>query len=545
MAQSEILGLFTTPEQYQQMQQMQQRQMAADFAARSPEQQIRYDAYSAGQRFGGGLAGALGAQDPQLRIIAQRQALAKQIDPADPESYMKAANIAAQGGDQPFAMTLAEYAREAQSKMALIAQRGQEKLTGEDRNARAYAATKGRPDTPEYDAAYQERLDALTLKGKEDKATNEVKNADAYAATKGPRGSAEYNAAFAERLDALTLKSSSERFTNEERNANAYAATKGPKGSAEYNTAFAERFDALTLKSDAEKLTNEDKNARAYASTQGSIGSPEYKNAYLQKFNELTSKSTTPHINKVGVAVGTNKPVYLDATTNEQFIFEMGADKKQTRVPYVGGVDQKTATTDIKTTVENKGQTAFSEQLGKLDAKQVADAVNTRDNSIAALNTLNRLNQLDNQGLISGSYASGRVGATNLLNTLGLVSPADSQRLASSENYQKAAGDLVLAALGGKLGAGFSNEDRTFINSLVPQLENSPQARKQLIQFMTRKNQDIVNETTRLEEYARQNNGLKGFKPKIPLAPAATSELSNMTDAQLKAAIAAKRVKAK
>ena len=126
MAQSEILGLFTTPEQYQQMQQMQQRQMAADFAARSPEQQIRYDAYSAGQRFGGGLAGALGAQDPQLKIIAQRQALAKQIDPADPESYMKAANIAAQGGDQQFAMTLAEYAREAQSKMALIAQRTKE-----------------------------------------------------------------------------------------------------------------------------------------------------------------------------------------------------------------------------------------------------------------------------------------------------------------------------------------------------------------------------------------------------------------------------------
>lgn len=126
MAQSEILGLFTTPEQYQQMKQMQQRQMAADFAARSPEQQIRYDAYSAGQRFGGGLAGALGAQDPQLRIIAQRQALAKQIDPADPESYMKAANIAAQSGDQQFAMTLAEYARKAQSEMALATQRSKE-----------------------------------------------------------------------------------------------------------------------------------------------------------------------------------------------------------------------------------------------------------------------------------------------------------------------------------------------------------------------------------------------------------------------------------
>ena len=126
MAQSEILGLFTTPEQYQQMRQMQQQQMAADYAGRSPQQQVRYGAYSAGQRFGGGLAGALGAQDPQLKIIAQRQALSKQIDPADPESIMKAANIAAQSGDQQFAMTLAEYARKAQSEMALATQRSKE-----------------------------------------------------------------------------------------------------------------------------------------------------------------------------------------------------------------------------------------------------------------------------------------------------------------------------------------------------------------------------------------------------------------------------------
>jgi len=126
MAQSEILGLFTTPEQYQQMRQMQQQQMAADYAGRTPQQQVRYGAYSAGQQFGGGLAGALGAQDPQLKIIAQRQALSKQIDPADPESIMKAANIAAQSGDQQFAMTLAEYARKAQSEMALATQRSKE-----------------------------------------------------------------------------------------------------------------------------------------------------------------------------------------------------------------------------------------------------------------------------------------------------------------------------------------------------------------------------------------------------------------------------------
>jgi hypothetical protein len=98
-----------------------------------------------------------------------------------------------------------------------------------------------------------------------------------------------------------------------------------------------------------------------------------------------------------------------------------------------------------------------------------------------------------------------------------LTSVKDQGDLAKSENYQKTAGDVILATLGGKLGAGFSNEDRRFIEGLVPQLENSPQARKQLIEFMVKKNQTILNESTRLENYARDNKTLKGFVPTIPI----------------------------
>jgi hypothetical protein len=135
--------------------------------------------------------------------------------------------------------------------------------------------------------------------------------------------------------------------------------------------------------------------------------------------------------------------------------------------------------------------------------------------------------------LISGTFANGRVGATNLLNTLGLTSAKDQDSLAKSENYQKTAGDVILATLGGRLGSGFSNADREFIQSLVPQLNNSPEARKQLIEFMVKKNQTIVGETTRLENYARENNGLKGFVPTIPLVsgqqPTTSGALQSMS----------------
>ena len=146
----------------------------------------------------------------------------------------------------------------------------------------------------------------------------------------------------------------------------------------------------------------------------------------------------------------------------------------------------------------------------------------------------------DNE-LITGQFATGRVGATNLLQTLGLASPADARKLATSQEYQKVAGDVILQTLGGKLGSGFSNADREFIAGLVPQLETNPAARRQLISFMQNKNQEIVKETIRLENYARDKKGLSGFEPKIPMSvtPSQPRPYSGLTDEQLNAKIRA------
>lgn len=249
---------------------------------------------------------------------------------------------------------------------------------------------------------------------------------------------------------------------------------------------------------------------------------------------EKPEKQIAANIKEIGVAEGTRAPVYLDVNNDLQFTYQKGTDGKQTRVPYIGGVDRTTA--KVSATASSAGETAFTKQLGELDAKKVAGAIETRDSAIATLNSLNRLNQLNQQDLISGTFATGRVGATNLISTLGLASGKDIDRLSASENYQKTAGDVILATLGGKLGAGFSNEDRKFIQSLVPQLENSPQARKQLVEFMVKKNNSIVEETTRLENYARDNKSLKGYVPKIPvinLGGGVNKPVSQMTKEEL------------
>jgi hypothetical protein len=167
--------------------------------------------------------------------------------------------------------------------------------------------------------------------------------------------------------------------------------------------------------------------------------------------------------------------------------------------------------------IDNKGETEFIKELGKLDAKKVNDTMTLRDTAIGSLNTFNALAQLNNQELVSGTLAAGRVGTLNFLDSLGLTSAKDKSKLAASENYIKLSKDAVLQTLGGKLGAGFSNDDRDFIEKLVPQLENSPIARRQLITFMQSKYKGIADEATRLETYARQNKSLSGFESKIPL----------------------------
>lgn len=259
---------------------------------------------------------------------------------------------------------------------------------------------------------------------------------------------------------------------------------------------------------------------------------------------ESIEKPAKAQIKEVGVAETTREPVYTYQATPDsepkQVIYKTNAQGEQVMVPYSGGVDRTTS--KVSATATSKGEEAFTQELGKLDAKAVSDAQKARDASIASVKALNTLASYPDDKLISGAFANNRVGVANFLNTIGLASGTDKERISNSQQYQKVAGDVILQTLGGKLGSGFSNADREFIASLVPQLETSPQARRSLIEFMQRKNQDIIKEATNLEQYARQNKGLGGYTPTIPLSQApANPALAALSDDELKALLAAKR----
>lgn len=111
-------GLFATPEQYQQQLTQQALANSARMAELTPEQSARQMAQFGGYQLAGGIAGAMGAQDPQLKLQSLRQQVLRNLDQTDPNAIATAAQQLAQNGDQQGAMQLAELSRSAALKKA-------------------------------------------------------------------------------------------------------------------------------------------------------------------------------------------------------------------------------------------------------------------------------------------------------------------------------------------------------------------------------------------------------------------------------------------
>lgn len=128
MATDITAGLFATPEQLQQAQTQQALANSVSMAQLTPEQSARQMAQFGGYQ----LAGALGSQDPQLRIQAARQQILQGLNPNDSAAMAKAAQDLAQAGDQQGAMQLAQRALEVRNTESQISGRTEEKQAQRD-----------------------------------------------------------------------------------------------------------------------------------------------------------------------------------------------------------------------------------------------------------------------------------------------------------------------------------------------------------------------------------------------------------------------------
>lgn len=176
MADDIVGGLFgVNPEIYQQQQQQQVFNRAVALQNLSPFQQASVGVQQAGYNLAGALGGAMGGVDPQLQRISALNAISKQIDQSNPESMLQGARLLADAGFTQEALGLANYARKANSEIALAQQRmkeGRAAATPKEVQIAEYSANiknqlgqlQGMEQTPDVVnaiALLQNRLDAL------------------------------------------------------------------------------------------------------------------------------------------------------------------------------------------------------------------------------------------------------------------------------------------------------------------------------------------------------------------------------------------------
>lgn len=122
---TDIVGsLFgVTPEMYQEQRDLMRQKQAAEFAQMGPREQATFGLYRAGQQAGQALGGLMGVEDPAMRLMSQRNALARQFDVSTPEGLIQYGNALQQTGDTAGALQAINYGRQMAQDISLTAQR--------------------------------------------------------------------------------------------------------------------------------------------------------------------------------------------------------------------------------------------------------------------------------------------------------------------------------------------------------------------------------------------------------------------------------------
>jgi hypothetical protein len=121
---TDIASLFgITPQGLSQQRYQQDLKQGYELAQLDPGAAARATLQSGVGQLGRGIAGMMGVEDPQMKLISARQSVIGQLDQTDPASLLKGAKSLSDMGDQQGAFALADYARKAQSEIAQAQQR--------------------------------------------------------------------------------------------------------------------------------------------------------------------------------------------------------------------------------------------------------------------------------------------------------------------------------------------------------------------------------------------------------------------------------------
>lgn len=218
---------------------------------------------------------------------------------------------------------------------------------------------------------------------------------------------------------------------------------------------------------------------------------------FTAKEDKISFGAEAERVSKALFGTDFNKLNPEQAKKVNEEVFRLDATLKATGAP--------------KQTVINAQETSFAKERGTLQAKSLAEAETQAKSSANAVNRLASMEKLNQGSMLTGPLAGSAIGAGQFLSSLGLLSPDSAKTLASSEVYDKQAKDLVMQDLGGKLGAQISDADRQFIESRIPQLRNSQQARTELIGKLKEIHKKNIDYYQRMSKHATAKGNLNDF----------------------------------
>jgi len=163
------------------------------------------------------------------------------------------------------------------------------------------------------------------------------------------------------------------------------------------------------------------------------------------------------------------------------------------------------ATRVNNSTVVQSGEKAYDTAVGKDYADVFTTAQKAARDSVGAINNLNLMENLTkNPNFYSGAGGNLVTQAKKVAASLGI---ADANSAAPNELFQKIGNKAVLDAAGGSLGTGFSNADRDFLSGTVPNIGNTPEGNRQIIQIARTVEQRKQQVAKFARDYAKQHSG--------------------------------------
>lgn len=265
--------------------------------------------------------------------------------------------------------------------------------------------------------------------------------------------------------------------------------------------------------------------------------------AYLKgTFKDASTESKIEARRAVEKGIPVSEALYLlkDKDTSKYMIVKEGTgqagqyrnrivDAAQGKVVYEGSVYTEP---DRSTTIhlpENKYESEFMKELGKEDAKYYSQLREKDTTAQKTLNVLNNVEPLINN-MYTGAFAEWKYGAQRFLSALGATNTQVEKGIADTKGFQAAVKELVLGQIK-NLGSGtaISDTDRKYVDSMMPQITDNPQAMRDLIGYMKRRAGSERVTSNEGMAFARKHNGFHNKDTgetwnKVPVTPPALAK---------------------